>query len=71
MEHQITQPALKLTVMETCYEKPEDEETFTTEEETNLNHILDPVTNLSTTRELTSIKEAGPRTKDDSNMDQM
>ena len=32
VEHQITQPGLDLTVMETCYEEPVIEETYTTEE---------------------------------------
>ena len=32
VEHQITQPELDLAVMETCYEEPEIEETYTTEE---------------------------------------
>ena len=32
VEHQITQPESELTVMETCYEEPTLEETYTTEE---------------------------------------
>ena len=32
VEHQITQPELDLAVMENCYEEPELEETYTTEE---------------------------------------
>ena len=32
VEHQITQPELDLKVMETCYEEPKLEETYTTEE---------------------------------------
>ena len=32
VEHQITQPELDLAVMETCYEEPVIEETYTTEE---------------------------------------
>ena len=32
VEHQITQPELDLAVMETCYEEPIIEETYTTEE---------------------------------------
>ena len=32
LEHQITQPELDLTVVETCYEEPIIEETYTTEE---------------------------------------
>ena len=31
VEHQITQPEQQLTVMETCYEEPPMEETYTTE----------------------------------------
>ena len=32
VEHQITQPESQLGVMETCYEEPTLEETYTTEE---------------------------------------
>ena len=32
VEHQITQPEQQLTIMETCYEEPPMEETYTTEE---------------------------------------
>ena len=32
VEHQITQPESELTVMETCYEEPTLEETYTAEE---------------------------------------
>ena len=32
VEHQITQPESQLAVMETCYEEPTLEETYTTEE---------------------------------------
>ena len=32
VEHQITQPESQLAVMETCYEEPRLEETYTTEE---------------------------------------
>ena len=32
VEHQITQPEQQLTIMETCYEEPPTEETYTTEE---------------------------------------
>ena len=32
VEHQITQSEQKLTIMETCYEEPPMEETYTTEE---------------------------------------
>ena len=32
VEHQITQPESQLAVMESCYEKPTLEETYTTEE---------------------------------------
>ena len=32
VEHQITQPELQLTIMETCYEDPPAEEAYTTEE---------------------------------------
>ena len=31
VEHQITQPEQQLTIMETCYEEPPMEETYTTE----------------------------------------
>ena len=31
VEHQITQPESQLTVMETCFEEPTLEETYTTE----------------------------------------
>ena len=32
VEHQITQPKPQITIMETCYEEPFAEETYTTEE---------------------------------------
>ena len=32
VEHQITQPELQITIMESCYEEPPIEETCTTEE---------------------------------------
>ena len=32
VEHQITEPELDLAVMEACYEEPENEELYTTEE---------------------------------------
>ena len=32
VEHQITQPEPQITIMETCYEEPPVEETYTTEE---------------------------------------
>ena len=104
VEHQITQPELDLVVMETCYQDPESEETYTTEEvqtrsqtqnkvriskETNLhsrnnntldrriskkvktNQLMDPVTNLSTTRETTSIMVTRLSIRDKNNTDQI
>ena len=52
MEYQITQPELDLTVMETCYEEPVIEETYTTEKSTS------STTRSKSSRKSTSVPEA-------------
>ena len=55
VEHQITQPELDLTVMETCYEEPKLEESYTTEE---VQTTSNSETRLQSTRKSTSVPEA-------------